>query len=190
MLNECVAMLQVRDVFQDRIKQIQTIQMMPTVLNQIPTVQRIEVYVTDPQVFQEKKLLKTTQTLLFRVGTPSFKWEVRRADTDFFFLHLYMRRAHPNLLLPPMPFSKTFKKEPKSLAKNARIFDRYLRQLLRGGGSAELRGNHFLVQFLSQPDRREFDNVIKQYSQSSGVQYGVNTLSKTTQWMKVSELVI
>ena len=31
-------MLQVRDVFQDRIKQIQTIQMMPTVLNQIPTV--------------------------------------------------------------------------------------------------------------------------------------------------------
>jgi len=48
MLKKCIAMLQVRDVFQDRIKQIQTIQMMPTVLNQIPSVQRIEAYVTDP----------------------------------------------------------------------------------------------------------------------------------------------
>jgi hypothetical protein len=80
-----------------------------------------------------------------------------------------------------MPSSKTFKKEPKSLAKKARVYDRYLRQLLRGGsgGSEEIRGNHFLVQFLSQPDRKEFDNVIKQYSQSSGLQYGVNSLPKT-----------
>lgn len=58
----------------------------------------------DALVESQKKLLKSKQTLTFKVQTSKFKWEVRRADTDFQFVHAYLSRTHPHVLLPPMPF--------------------------------------------------------------------------------------
>lgn len=126
----------------------------------------------EPLVESQKKLLKSTHTLTFKVQTPKFHWEVRRADTDFQFVHAYLSRTHPHILLPPMPFKQSKSTEPKHLQKRGRIYDRYLKYLLRAGSSEEVRGDYLLVQFLSQMDRKDFDNVIKQYSSSTGIQYG------------------
>jgi DNA mismatch repair ATPase MutS len=81
------------------------------------------------------------------------------------FLHAYLSKTHPHILLPPLPY-KHMKKgsvEPKALRVRTRMYDRYLKQLLRGPGlsSEEIKSNQFLVQFLSQSDRKEFDVTVK-----------------------------
>jgi hypothetical protein len=80
-------------VFKDISKQIRTLQVIPTVLNQVGKGQRIEVYVYDPLVEQQKvNLIKTSQSLTFRVSTPKLKSDVRRNDNDFMFLHAFLSR--------------------------------------------------------------------------------------------------
>jgi PX domain len=79
------------------------------------------------------------------------------------FIHAYLSKQYPQVLLPPMPYKQCKKAsvEQKNLLKRTRIYDRYFKQLLRWGGSEEVRGDYLLVQFLTQHDRREFDNIIK-----------------------------
>lgn len=174
-----VGMAQVQSVFKDVSRSIKAVSLIPTVLNQVGQGQRIEVYVFDPLVEQQKKnLIKTTQSLTFKVQTPKLQADVRRADSDFMFLHAYLSRQYPHVLLPPMPYCKRASTEPRKLHKRTRIYDRYLKQMLRYQGSEELRSDYMLVQFLTQQDRKEFDNIVKQYSTATGIQYGVPPVSR------------
>jgi hypothetical protein len=56
-MSNFLGIVQVQDVFKDRIKAVKTVALIPTVLNQST---RVEVYVMDPLIEQQKKLLKTT----------------------------------------------------------------------------------------------------------------------------------
>jgi hypothetical protein len=192
-----IGVAQVQSVFKDISKTIKVVPLMPTMLNELGQGQRIEVYVYDPLVEQQKKnLIKTTQSLSFKVTTPKLQAEVRRTDFDFMFMHAFLSRQYPHVLLPPMPYkqAKRASVEAKNLRKRTRIYDRYLKQLLRYGGSEEIRGDYMLIQFLSQQDRRELDNTIKQYSTACGIQYGVPPPARDSKgalpMIGVSELVM
>jgi hypothetical protein len=78
------------------------------------------------------------------------------------------------VLLPPLPYKQAKKAslEQRKLKKRGRIYDRYLNQLLRYGGSEELKGDYIIVQFLTQQGRKEFDNTVKQYCTATGILYG------------------
>jgi len=81
---------------------------MPSILSQLGG--RIEVYVFDPLIEQQKKnLIKTTQSLTFKVSTPKLQSEVRRTDFDFMFLHAFLSRQYPHVLLPPLPYKQAKK---------------------------------------------------------------------------------
>ncbi len=155
-------------MFQDRVRQLQTITLMPTVLNQQG---RIEVSVSEGLIEAHKQLLKTTHIQTFKV-TSMFAG-VRRADTDFVFLHSYLSFNYPQVILPALP-NNSKKGDQKQVIKLTRLYDRYLKALLRLSNihSQEIRSSHFLVQFLTVSDRKEFDGIVKQYAQATGIQYG------------------
>lgn len=73
-------------------------------------------------------------------------------------LRKYLTRKYPNMMIPPLLFTKR-KLTEKALAKKEMNFTRFIIDLLR---SKHLRGSYFLQEFLTIQDQKAFEKVVKE----------------------------
>eukprot|EP00347_Sterkiella_histriomuscorum_P002460 403368062 len=153
-----MSIAQVKQVFQDKVKVIKTQQLLPTPLTQIDE-KKLSVQIEDGIVEQTKKLLKTTQSLSFRVKISGVNWDVRRNDQDFSILHKYLQLTMPHVLIPPLAqFKSTRKFDNKFIMKRGRLIEKFLRHCLR---RYEIKANQAFVQFLNAQNRKDYESLVK-----------------------------
>jgi hypothetical protein len=137
--------------------------LIPTRLSEIEA-SEIEVFVSDGVMSTKKEtIFDTKHFLTFRVKIPHLKSELRRQDKDFNLLQAYLVRAYPNVIVPPIRQCKPQKQvAAKYINKRQVLLSRFLRNVLR---KRILRGDPFLMAFVSETDEKQFkktcDEMIK-----------------------------
>lgn len=101
----------------------------------------------------------------YKITTSPLNWEVRRKDTDFFFLRKILLRQFPHIVVPPLP-AKSNKQTVKFMKKREKYYTRFLSAITR---CEELKSSKFLVEFLSETDVKKFQKAHKEFEK---IKYG------------------
>ena len=101
-----------------------------------------------------KGLFTTSHYLSFKVRIPQLKTEVRRQDEDFDLLMKFLTQEYPHLIVPIIKLSKAQKQfAGKYINKRGVMLARFLRAVLR---NRILRGDQFLMHFLTEPNEDQY----------------------------------
>ena len=116
----------------------------------------VEVNVTDGVMEQKSGFLSGSKHWLsYKIKIPICSADVRRKDEDFDLLQDYLIKTYPNVIVPT---TKRFKgdkyNEQSYMTKRASILSRFLAHVLR---NRILRGDQFLMSFLTERDEAKFN---------------------------------
>lgn len=125
---------------------VQATPLKPTKLNHI----RVDLRVKEGMV--KEGGIFSSSYITYLVTTSPLNLEVRRKDSDFYFLRKMISKQFPHIIIPPLP-QKSNKLTNKHIKKREKYYTRFLQAL---GRSEELKSSKYLVDFLSVSDLKVF----------------------------------
>ena len=109
---------------------------------------RIEITASNGLVSEGGMFSSSYITYKVQTSGAGIDYDVRRRDSDFYFLKKHLLRCFPHIIIPPCP-----KDAPKLIAdrikKRERYYTRFLQAIAR---CEELKTNKFLLSFLAEKD--------------------------------------
>lgn len=125
-----------------------------TVLN----FKQVNIEVCDGLVIEGGIFSASYPTYKINTTASGISYEVRRKDSDFYFLRKHLLRGFPHLIVPPCP-----KDGPKLITDRIKRREKYYTRFLQAiSRCEELKTSKFLLTFLSECDIKEFQKVVKE----------------------------
>lgn len=111
---------------------------------------------------KSKAFFSSAHFLSYSIKLPLLRSEVRRKDEDFDHLQKYLSQAYPNVIVPGKKPHKAKKyNEQKYITKRAYVLQRFIIETLR---SRILRGDSYLMSFLTETDEKKYNKEISAMS--------------------------